>query len=178
MAVRGIKTKIAFNVAILVLLSAIIADLLVVAVVQSMLVRQEVARSRKVLEAIGQSVIATVGNRDADARMVAQLTTQLGATTHLTHIQVADDGGVMRFKKENPVFPGNLAESAAQKDAGAGSVTCQTVPFGLNNCASFIPFKSSRMLRQVSPQACSAIRSNNSAKTVRKTWAWMRWGAW
>ena len=41
---------------------------------------------------------------------------------------------------------------------GRGWVTCHTAPFGPDNCASWICFRSSRMLRQVSSQACSARR--------------------
>src|SRR5216683_1217562 len=37
--------------------------------------------------------------------------------------------------------------------------------------------RSSLILRQVSPQACSAMRSSSSESTVRATCAWMRCGA-
>src|ERR1700674_4504663 len=43
--------------------------------------------------------------------------------------------------------------------AWVGSVTCQTVPLGLNNCASLICLRSSRILRHVSAQLRSATRS-------------------
>jgi len=40
-------------------------------------------------------------------------------------------------------------------------VTCQTRPLGLDNCASWTRFRSSRILRQVSWQACTMVRSSN-----------------
>lgn len=57
---------------------------------------------------------------------------------------------------------------------GRGSVTCRNVPFGPINCASWIRFRSSRMLRHVSAQSCSAMRSSNNATTVNAMCAWMR----
>src|SRR5271166_4098935 len=43
--------------------------------------------------------------------------------------------------------------------------------------ANFMRRRSSLILRQVSPQACSATRSSSSAITVSATCAWMRRGA-
>ena len=53
--------------------------------------------------------------------------------------------------------------------SAVSSVTCQTVPLGLNNCASWIRCSLSRILRHVSAQACSAARSSSSARTVIAT---------
>ena len=53
MAARGLKTKIAWNVALLVLLSALVTDILVVMVMQNAMIRNEVNVSRDGIEEIG-----------------------------------------------------------------------------------------------------------------------------
>ena len=53
LAVRGIKTKIGFNIVLLLLLSAIITDVLVIVVVQNVMIRDEMSRSKRYLENIG-----------------------------------------------------------------------------------------------------------------------------
>ncbi len=53
MTVRGIKTKIAWHVALLLLVSGVITDILVVLVMQSVILRNEVMVGRKRLESIG-----------------------------------------------------------------------------------------------------------------------------
>jgi signal transduction histidine kinase len=52
--VRGIKTKIGFNVVLLLLVSAVIMDALVIVVVQNMMVRDEMSRIKNDLENIGR----------------------------------------------------------------------------------------------------------------------------
>ncbi len=67
---------------------------------------------------------------------------------------------------------GSLPRLAVLRDChclsalGRASATCQTVPFGLDNCANLIRFRSSRMLCQPSPHARSAIRAQGSGSTV------------
>ncbi len=53
MAARGLKTKIAWHVGILLLLSAVITDILVILVMQSVILRHEVAAGRKRIENLG-----------------------------------------------------------------------------------------------------------------------------
>jgi signal transduction histidine kinase len=54
---RGFRTKIALNVAFLVLLSAILTDILVVLVVQGVMVRNRVAEERTAMETLGRLVL-------------------------------------------------------------------------------------------------------------------------
>ena len=56
---------------------------------------------------------------------------------------------------------------------GRGSVTCHSVPFDPMNCASCIPFRSSRMFHHVSAQSDSTMRSTNNAITINAKLAWM-----
>ena len=55
---RGFRTKIALNVAFLVLLSAIITDILVVLVAQGVMVRNRMAEERALMETLGRLVLA------------------------------------------------------------------------------------------------------------------------
>ena len=74
---------------------------------------------------------------------------------------------------------GGISRDFNRLDAsGRVSVTCRNAPFRLNYSTSFIPLRSSRILRQVSPQTCSAIRSSSRTITVSAIWAWMRCTAW
>jgi two-component system, NtrC family, sensor kinase len=115
MAIRGIKTKIAFNVAFLVLVSAIITDLLMVVVVQSMLIRQEVERSRQILNTIGHHIIFSTTQLSSDQQKEADtITGLLSAATQLTTIQVADGSGGSRYQQENHNFPISLLNKATQ----------------------------------------------------------------
>ena len=50
---RGIKTKIGFNVVLLLLISAIITDVLVIVVVQNVMIRDEISRNKRLIENIG-----------------------------------------------------------------------------------------------------------------------------
>ena len=78
------------------------------------------------------------------------------------------------------VFLGILSDFRRLWAAGgdsSDSVICQTVPFGLDNCASLMRYRSSRILRQVSAQACSAMGPRRGERTVSATCAWMRCGA-
>lgn len=128
MAIRGIKTKIAFNVAILVLLSAIITDVLVVVVVQSILVRQEVDQSRKILKAIGHYIL----DRDTDGQQTpssAELNTagQLASATHLTTVQVTDQPGHTRYQQKNALYPVKMLTGATQYTLDREEQTVQNV---------------------------------------------------
>ena len=58
-----------------------------------------------------------------------------------------------------------------------GSVNCQTVFFPLNNCASWVRFRQSRIFRHVSPHARSVMRSSSSASTTIETCASIRCGS-
>ena len=57
MAIRGFRTKIAFNVALLLILSAVITDILVVLVLQGLLVRTRLERDAHLMERVGRLVM-------------------------------------------------------------------------------------------------------------------------
>lgn len=59
MAVRGLKTKIGVNVALLLLVSAIITDILVISVVQTVWVRSKLEQDRRYIQSLGQLFFVT-----------------------------------------------------------------------------------------------------------------------
>ena len=106
MAVRGIKSKIALNVALLVLLSAILTDVLVVLLVQNLQVREQVVRSRNILEAVGR-LLATVAGDDGsqpDADTVSAVAHLVGQTP-ITSVIVVDRDGQSIMRRDDPVYP-------------------------------------------------------------------------
>ncbi len=115
MAARGMKTKIALNIAVLVLLSAVITDGLVVVVVQSLLVRQEVDRGKQVLDAVGQSILHPGLSLDSplpdDIKAAAA---RITASTHLTTLVVTDVRGQIRYKQEHSDYPVKWVQRAVQ----------------------------------------------------------------
>ena len=69
MAVRGFKTKIAFHMAILLLVSAIITDILVVIVVQNLWVQSNIDHNRVQIEALGELFWVAISDVD-DAAVI------------------------------------------------------------------------------------------------------------
>jgi len=73
-AARGLKSKIAINVAILLLLSAMVTDILIVVVIQNIMARDKVAESRQALERAGHLYFSTLSDTalhaDAAVRLV------------------------------------------------------------------------------------------------------------
>ncbi len=79
MALRGFKTKIAFNIALLLLLSAIITDVLAFLFAQNYMIRREILQRRNVLESIAQTFfVQPVTDRASfDSRMQVSLSPML-----------------------------------------------------------------------------------------------------
>lgn len=102
MAIRGIKTKIAFNVATLVLLSALITDGLLVMVVQGMLVRQEVAHGRHALVNIGRPVMQAFEGGQKELLVLARRAAEIAPQAQLGDIEVSDVNGVVRYRPSGP----------------------------------------------------------------------------
>ena len=64
MAVRGLKTKIGINVALLLLVSAIITDVLVISVVQNVWVQSKLEQDRRYIQSVGQLFFVTSPGTD------------------------------------------------------------------------------------------------------------------
>lgn len=115
MAVRGIKSKIALNVALLVLLSAILTDVLVVLLVQNLQVREQVTRSRNILEAVGHllSTVAGDDGRQPDADTVSAVA-HLVSQTPITSVLVFNRDGQSVMSLDDPVYPIALIQQSIE----------------------------------------------------------------
>jgi two-component system NtrC family sensor kinase len=105
LAARGLKTKIAWNVALLLLLSAVITDALVVLVLQSLIIRHEVATARKQLDSIGSLYFSGSPQLDesVDARkdLAATMILALG---EIPAIQIVDSGGNSFYRQSSELY--------------------------------------------------------------------------
>jgi signal transduction histidine kinase len=100
------KNKIALNVALLVLLSAVITDVLVVVLVQNLWIRDQVVRGRNNLISIGQLLDTIhaggkVTRTDNTTKAVASLVENSGIVTLL----IADSRGDVVMRMEDPDYP-------------------------------------------------------------------------
>ncbi|MBI5062228.1 MAG: hypothetical protein HZB87_01810, partial [Desulfatitalea sp.] len=119
---RGFRTKIALNVAFLVLLSAIFTDILVVLVVQGVMVRNRLNEERALMETLGRLVLARptgTALTPADA---------LGANDW-TAVLFVDAQGHHLYALGNETYP--LAQLTVATGAVLGSAASQHEHLGL-----------------------------------------------
>jgi two-component system NtrC family sensor kinase len=104
LAARGLKTKIAWNVALLLLVSAVLTDALVVLVLQGLMVRHEVSASRKRLESIGSMYFAGAPDR-ADGQTSRELATALIlGQREFPVLQIVDQSGASLYRQTSDQF--------------------------------------------------------------------------
>jgi two-component system, NtrC family, sensor kinase len=123
LAIRGMKSKIALNVALLVLLSAVITDVLVVVLVQNLWVREHVASSRNTLASAGQLLAAVRGGgapkQTGDpVSAVATLVEESGIQTLLA----VDNRGDVVMQLDDPAYPLEKVRRLLDLHAGSGNV--------------------------------------------------------
>ncbi len=98
MASRGLKSKIAWHVVLLLLISAIITDILVVLVMQSVILRHEAARGRKIIERTGALLLPEslkgLPLRPSDPVLML-------AKSELTILNITDADGTVLYGSDN-----------------------------------------------------------------------------
>ncbi len=109
MAVRGIKTKIGFNVVVLLLLSAIITDILVIVVVQNVLIREEMSRSKHYLENVGRLFFSDPIQPHSDK--VKRLSPLIQSQDWIQTIYITDDGTNVVFQHNHRDYSIDLLKS-------------------------------------------------------------------
>jgi signal transduction histidine kinase len=115
------KSKITLNVALLVLLSAVITDVLVVAVVQNLWVREQVERCRRNLVAVGQLLDAIeAGGKASRADHVAPAVASLAETSGVVTLLVVDSSGDVVLRIEAPDYPAQSVRRQLARHAGSG----------------------------------------------------------
>ena len=106
MPARGLKTKIAWNVALLLLVSAVLTDALVVLILQGLIVRHEVATARQHLERIGSLYFSNdAGPRESGNSGQDLATTLILALGDFPALQIVDQNGVSLYRQANDRYP-------------------------------------------------------------------------
>lgn len=123
MAIRGMKSKIALNVALLVLLSAVVTDILVLVLVQNLWLREQVSHCRRSLASVGQ-LLGTVPADGAQKPTgvplpaVATLVEDIGIKTLLA----VDSRGDVVMQIDDPAYPLEKVRRLLDLHAGSGRV--------------------------------------------------------
>ena len=116
LASRGLKTKIAWHVALLLLVSAVITDILVVLVMQSVIMRHEVAAGRKRIESIGSLFFSSLQSQREMNRSSQELaTTIILAQGDFPTLQIVDGQGNSLYRQDSDLYP--VEQLSAQIDA-------------------------------------------------------------
>jgi signal transduction histidine kinase len=117
------KSKIALNVALLVLLSAVITDVLVVVLVQNLLIKEQVAHSRSNLASVGQllDTIHTHGQRNPSDSPLPAVATLVEKSGNLT-LLVVDRRGDVVMRIEDPEYPVEKVRRLLMSHAGSGQI--------------------------------------------------------
>ena len=115
------KSKIALNVALLVLLSAVITDVLVVVLVQNLRIREHVARSRNTLTSVGQLLGAVRGGgmqkqTDDPVSAIATLVEESGIKALLA----VDSRGDVMMQIDDPAYPLEKVRRLLDLHTGSG----------------------------------------------------------
>jgi len=105
LAVRGLKTKIAWHVALLLLLSAVITDILVVLVMQTVILRHEVAAGRKRIESIGALFFSNSPSGSETNRFNQDIaTTIILAQSDFPTLQIVDADGHSLYRQTSDPY--------------------------------------------------------------------------
>ncbi len=125
MAVRGIKSKIALNVALLVLLSGAITDVLVVVLVQNLWIREHVSYSRNMLTSIGQLLAAVqeTGRQEQTDTAVSNLVEDSDIETLLA----VDSRGDVVLRIDDPDYPLETVRRLLDLHTGSGQVHVEEI---------------------------------------------------
>lgn len=123
MAVRGLKAKIIFNVALLLLISTILTDFLVVTIMQSVMVRTEISNNRKQLEKYGLLFFQEFSNgRLHSGTEQPSIVILMMAQDEIATVLIEDKDGNPLFHKysiDYPVDPIKAQNGIALKDRKA-----------------------------------------------------------
>lgn len=116
MAARGLKAKIAFNVSLLLLISAVITDVLVIVIVQNVMVRAEIARQRGFLDTAGHLFLTAFENGGEAAIDQKEKTMELlFRQTGLRAVLLLDSAGKALYRRYDDTYSADLLRRATAK---------------------------------------------------------------
>lgn len=121
MAARGLKTKIAFNVALLLLVSALITDILVVMVVQSVMMRDQIARGRETIENIGKLFFTSGVSEEPHALTITDSVSQTAlAVEQILLVHIVGANGDLRYTRSREAYPIDKLNRQIEKVRASG----------------------------------------------------------
>ncbi len=116
MVPRGIKTKIGLNIAILLLLSAVITDMLVATVLQGVMIRDTVSQSRRYVEILGDLFFSDKTSAAAGYDPKQELSASLFLSKdRIQAISIAGDKGEILYQQNSAGFPQSLMSAPVDK---------------------------------------------------------------
>ncbi len=128
MAIRGFRTKIAFNVALLLLLSAVITDILVVLVLQGLLVRTRLEQDAHLMERVGRLVMPAVnlpsGSPDSKFSMIPE---DILSRDMFPAIAVFDRERNLLYERGDQDYPLSTLEMAAGNTLQTGRASRENI---------------------------------------------------
>lgn len=126
MAARGLKTKIAWNVALLLLVSAVLTDALVVLFLQGLIARHEVATARKRIESIGSLYFSGDSSLNEGVASAQELATSIIlALSDFPALQIVDPEGTSLYRQTSDRYPSELLEPQIHTARQNGQVAIQ-----------------------------------------------------
>jgi signal transduction histidine kinase len=127
---RGIKTKIGLNIAILLLLSAIITDMLVATVLQGVMIRHTVSQSRRYVEILGDLFFSDKASAAAGFDLKRETSTSLFLSgDRLQAIFIANGKGEIVYRQNDEGSPQSLVRAPIEKAIGQKRAVIQEVGY-------------------------------------------------
>ena len=157
MAARGLKTKIAWNVALLLLISAVITDILVVMVMQGAFMRHEVMRERKRMNSIARLFFSALPKKDQNETSTRDLaTTIILALDEFPTLKIVDAENHTLYQQSSDAYPLELLTGQISAARASGntlihqhSYTWQIFWWHPQNVTIAVPFFHDKQLQGV-----------------------------
>ena len=114
MEARGLKTKIAFNVALLLLVSAVVTDILVVMVLQSIWVRKQIENDKALSFNIATNLLSPALIQQEEQALIEKqiMLNGLLAGKEFHALIIASTKGDIRFQTYSPIYDPSLLKRA------------------------------------------------------------------
>ncbi len=130
MVARGIKTKIGLNIAILLLLSAIVTDMLVATVLQGVMIRDTVSQSRRYVEILGDHFFSDRTSASAGYDPKLALSTLLFLSKdRIQAIAIANAKGEILYRQNMEGYPQSLMRAPVEKAISQKKAVIQEVGY-------------------------------------------------
>ena len=128
MAIRGFRTKIALNVALLLLISAVITDILAVLVIQGLLVRTRLDQDTHLMERAGRLVLSAENEPSGPSgSRFSMIPEDLLSRELFPAVAVFDQNGTVLYKRTSQSHPLSTLKAAAETTIRKGKATRENI---------------------------------------------------